>query len=60
MELERKEFLRLCMPSVINGDTKNVVSPEIELLPNDLCIYQGNKYIIKSSQSNDKILLIIK
>ena len=57
MILEREEFVKLSMPTVINGDTKNVIPAVIELLPNNTCIYRGNKYSITSNEDGQIVLL---
>lgn len=59
MILEREEFVKLSMPTVINGDTKNVVPAVIELLPNNTCIYREDKYSISTNEDGQIVLLRI-
>lgn len=51
--LTKEQFRQMAMPQ---GQGKEVVSPRMELLPNDIGLINGNKYKITTEEFEDKVV----
>ena len=58
--ITRHQFLDRILPQVVNGDTKNVLSPEWDYCPsNDIVtVASGNRYKAELDISKDEVKLI--
>ena len=58
--ISRQQFLDRILPQVVNGDTKNVLSPEWDYSPSTdiVTVASGNRYKAELDMSKDEVKLI--